>query len=345
MKSTNNFYQETEITLPFPIIYATIEERHQNDKLGQELFEQYGSVNNPEFKLMAKSIAYRRLPDRHTEALSELTSKENGFPAILFKQLTTVVQSKIGLTPKNWTNISEEQMLATIRHQIIQYLYMELIGKVIEIKEQRGGGITHHILPIHGHENDQVGSSSHSMLLMHTEDAPLINCCDFLSLFCLRNFERATSALCSVNDLEISEIDRIILREHRFIIPPDPSVSNSISVKLEPVLKPILYGNLEAPFIQVAFADQLDTQIDLVALGALERLAKEVERKTIYFVSEPGDLLLFSNLQCLHGRGPFVPQYGKGQSRWMLRVMGVDGLAKSLEFRNPGSRLIIERSC
>jgi hypothetical protein len=333
------------LTCPFPSIETTNLEREQNDQLSTKLVEEFGTIANENFVKQAKIIAFNELPRKHIVAVLEMGALENGFKAIRLEEICSIDQEDLGDTPSDWQFVSEDKARKTAGFEFLQYLYVSLISYVIEIEEQRGGGACHDILPVYGYEDGQTGSSSHSTLRMHTEDTPLEHCCHYLSLLCVRNFEEVEALLCSVNDLEISEADREILRKPLFIIPPDPNVERSSS---EYELKPILFGNPEATYIRVAFAEQLEeefqSQIDPVALAALKRLDKEVERKTIGFVSAPGDLVLFSNLQCMHGRGSFKPNYDNGNTRWLKRMMGVDGLSSSLEVRKPGSRLITEKS-
>lgn len=333
---------------PFSSIYTTLSEREQNDQLRDKLVEEFGSINNQTFITQARIIAFEKLPRRHILAVTEMGAMDWGFKAIILKGICTIDQQAVGLTPNDWESINIETAKLTAGFELIQYLYISLIGYVIEIEEQRGGGACHDILPVSGYEEGQTGASSHSVLKMHTEDTPLDHCCHYLSLFCIRNYERAESALCSIHDLEISADDRAILSEAHFIIPPDPSIKINEKEEIEYELKPVLFGNRQAPYIRVAFAEQLEeeiqTQIEDEPLAALKRLEQEVNQKTFLFIPESGDLVIFSNLQCLHGRGSFTPNYKSGKTRWMKRMMGVDGLSSSLKYRNPGSRLITEKS-
>lgn len=85
------------------------------------------------------------------------------------------------------------------------------------------------VLPIKGHENEQLGPSSDSLLTWHTEDAfhPLRG--DFIGFSCLRNPNGAATTIGNVDSLDLSSAVQDVLFESRFGIHmrPEEITSNA----------------------------------------------------------------------------------------------------------------------
>src|SRR5262249_59246169 len=96
-----------------------------------------------------------------------------------------VEQERLGPTPAHWRARPEPS--PSHREELLLLLYSSLLGDPFGWASQQDGRLIHDVLPIRGHEHEQLGSSSENVLTWHTEDAfhPLRG--DFLSFACLRN--------------------------------------------------------------------------------------------------------------------------------------------------------------
>jgi hypothetical protein len=96
-----------------------------------------------------------------------------------------------------------------------------VLGDLFGWVNQQGGRFVHDVLPIRGHEDQQINSSSRSDLLWHTEDAFHSARADYVGLLCLRNPQETPTTIASVGDISLRRSDIDILMQPRFALKPD----------------------------------------------------------------------------------------------------------------------------
>jgi Fe(II)/alpha-ketoglutarate-dependent arginine beta-hydroxylase len=295
--------------------------------------------------LHLSTLLAHELPRRIREALNAFRLER--MSGVLRISGYVVDQDRLGVTPAHWR--SRPNPFSARREEILLMLYSSLLGDPFAWATQQNGRLIHDVLPIKGHEHEQLGSSSEAVLTWHTEDAfhPLRG--DFLVFACLRNPYAAVTTLGYVDSLGLPDATKSVLFEERFIIRPDEShlaKNNSavdeaafagideMSINPQPVA--ILFGNPEHPYIR---ADPYFMSVesgDHEARHALDQFVKEVDEKMIDLQMESGDFCFLDNFRVVHGRKPFQARHD-GTDRWLKRVNVSRDLRKSRAAQLPGS--------
>jgi Fe(II)/alpha-ketoglutarate-dependent arginine beta-hydroxylase len=249
-----------------------------------------------------------------------------------------VDQDRVGPTPAHW----RERPSSTRREELLLILLSSLIGDPIGWATQQNGRLIHDVLPIPGHEHEQLGSSSESLLTWHTEDAfhPLRG--DFLSFACLRNPYGAATTVGHIDSLDLTDTTKAILFEERFRICPDEShlaKNNAAALDAEtfagidqmqsnPKPVAVLFGDPAQPYIR---ADPYFMSVgagDQEAQQALDQLVKEMDQKLLDLRLKSGEFFFLDNFRVVHGRKPFKARHD-GTDRWLKRVNIACDLRKS----------------
>jgi Fe(II)/alpha-ketoglutarate-dependent arginine beta-hydroxylase len=320
--------------------------------LAGALRERFGSAENPEFLRRAAVLAHD-LPRRLREELHDFKLTES--PATLILSGFPTDPDEIGRTPAHWKLRPTSPALA---EEILLVLFAAVLGHAIGWSTQQDGRVVHDILPIAGHEGEQMGSGSKEPLLWHTEDAfhPLRG--DYLGMACLRNPGAVPTTICGMDDLELSDRHRRILFQPRFAIRPDQSHlpkhrgQAELTAELReayqeieqmdsaPEKVAVLFGHPDAPYLRVdpVFMDRLED--DPEAQEALDALIAEVESKIRDVALAPGDFCFVDNFRAVHGRRPFEARFD-GNDRWLKRVNVVRDLRKSRAARPAADSLIL----
>jgi Fe(II)/alpha-ketoglutarate-dependent arginine beta-hydroxylase len=261
-----------------------------------------------------------------------------------------VDQERIGLTPPHWRDRPVPS--STHREELLLLLLSSLLGDPFCWATQQDGRLIHDVLPIKGHEQKQLGSSSESLLTWHTEDAfhPLRG--DFLSFACVRNPYAAATTIGYADLLELPDSVRGLLFEERFAIRPDEShlAKNNTDgsseafgevdkMQSDPEYVPVLFGDPDHPYIRADPYFMIVRPGDQEARYALEQLVKEMDRKMLDLCLESGDFCFIDNFRVVHGRKPFKARHD-GTDRWLKRVNITCYLRNSRAARPAGSRAI-----
>jgi len=315
------------------------------------------TVEDPDFHRNAELFAYE-LPRRVCRALHDLKLREpksalaivSGFP---------VDDTGIGPTPPHWKN--KEGRSPTLELEVLLVLLGSLLGDCVGWATQQGGLIVHDLLPIRGHEGEQLGTGSEQTLWWHTEDAfhPLRG--DYLGMACLRNPDRVATTFASLEDVRLPPDQWELLFEPHFTIRPDEShlpknrpdpgdeqgeedpLCSSYEqierMRRAPEKIAILAGDPESPYIRIDpyFMDPADGPR---AQAALDALIAAIEGTLDEVVLSPGDFCFLDNWKAVHGRQRFKARYD-GTDRWLKRINLTRDLRKS-RCRRPSaeSRLI-----
>lgn len=318
------------------------------------LIQEFASVETPAFADDC-GLAAQQLPYTLRELAHQFKNLHLPGGAVLITGMP-VDDDRIGPSPAHWD--APWNNPPSLREEIAQCLLTSLLGDIFGWRTQENGRFLRHIVPIERDRNEQLGGSSSVTLVWHNEEAFHEHRCDFLSIQCYRNQERAETILSYINDIEIPDDKWRVLSAPRFIITPDrshfPEQNNSQHwrldedafqrirrMHLEPQPVAALSGMRAHPWIQVDEAFMQALPGDSEAAAALEWLLRAFDAAKTAVVMRPGDLLWIDNKRTVHGRAPYRPDYGPRQ-RWLRRVNVTLNLRGTLPYReSPQSRQIL----
>ncbi len=265
--------------------------------------------------------------------------------------------ARIGDTPVHWK--WNKTPSATLPEEILLILLGSLLGEPIGWGTQQGGRVVHDVMPIKGHENLQLGSSSNELLTWHTEDAFHPYRADYICMMCLRNPNRAATMFASINTIKIDEETRRLLLNPYFTIRPDEShmAKNKSDLRESdeqteaayrkisemnnsPAKLSIFFGSPSSPYIRLDpyFMDPVEN--DSEAQRMLDTVVQAVEANLQDIVLEAGDICFIDNFKAVHGRRPFKARYD-GKDRWLKRINVTRDLRKSRDARSDTKSRII----
>lgn len=318
-----------------------------------EVAAEYKSVEDSDFSNKASLYAHQ-LPWRLRSFLNEFRLMEpaSGFCVISGYPINL---SEIGATPTHWKWRSDRQ--SSLREQILLVLQGSLLGDIFGWATQQDGYLVHDVLPIKGHENEQLGTGSEQLLWWHTEDAFHPFRADFIGFLCMRNSDNVATTLGSLDVEKLDPAQVSILYQPRFVIRPDEShleknesdlrksnrqssSQDSICASYEKIKKmnispekvPILSGSSSAPYMRLDpyFMDPLNN--DPEAQQALDALIAIINASLVDLALQPGDICFIDNHKAVHGRNPFKARYD-GEDRWIKRICVTRDLRKSRQSR------------
>ncbi|MEC3951914.1 TauD/TfdA family dioxygenase [Nocardia sp. CDC153] len=262
---------------------------------------------------------YGRLPDAVHEAMRP-PATDSGVTVI---RPLSIGDEELGLTPHDWRQAAAQagdrgHRSASFELDIAMLLLARCAGEPFGWEGQQGGRLVNNIVPTPGHEHEQSGASSTTLLSPHTEDAFHPDRANLLMLGCLRNPDRVGTTVASVRRTELSAAQRETLGRARLPILPDVSYGTGFADGHAPAVATLGTddGGLTLRF-DPAYTP-LDTA-DLEFQSAYRHLAAELERVCITAALAPGEVLLVDNDVVVHGRVPFTPRYD-GTDRWLKRV-------------------------
>ncbi|HKG81123.1 MAG TPA: guanitoxin biosynthesis L-enduracididine beta-hydroxylase GntD [Pyrinomonadaceae bacterium] len=321
-----------------------------------DLSSRYHSADDPEFLRRAPFFAHN-FPNRVRAFLHDFRTMElpsgigliSGYP---------IDEWKIGRTPKHWK--CSETAYRTLEEEMLLILFGSLLGEPLGWATQQDGHVIHDVLPIEGHEHEQLGSSSQEFLTWHVEDAFHPHRCDYLGMMCLRNRQRVATNVASIDSISLSPEEVEILFQPRFTIWPDEShlrknrsnqqnggddqldkaYENIERMKTNPEKLAVLFGDQQSPYIRLDpyFMQRLEN--DEEGQAALDSLVQKLDEKIHDLVLEAGDFVFIDNYRVVHGRKPFVAKYD-GTDRWLKRINLARDLRKSRAARLTADSRII----
>jgi Fe(II)/alpha-ketoglutarate-dependent arginine beta-hydroxylase len=312
------------------------------------------SVESPEFLAEAPLFAHE-MPRGLRAALHEFKLTEST-SALLILSGWPVDQEGIGMTPMHWKVRAERS--PALEEEVLLVLFGSILGECIGWSTQQDGHIVHDILPIKGHEGEQLGSGSEQLLWWHCEDAFHPFRGDYLGMLCLRNPDSVPTTFASVKNIHLDAEDLELLFEPLYTLRPDESHlkknrgADGLDDELEaaygqieqmssaPDKIAVLYGHPHAPYIRIDpyFMDPVTDHPR--AQQALDHLIQAIDGQLRDIVLDAGDFCFIDNFQAVHGRKPFTARYD-GNDRWLKRVNIARDLRKSRMSRSsPASRII-----
>lgn len=311
-------------------------------ELLSNLARRFSSCEDPEFHELAPVYAHE-LPRRIRETFVRFRLHEPR-EGLLVVSGYPVDPEKIGATPEHW---AREDVARTREESMFLVLLASLLGECIAWSTQQDGRLVHNILPIKGHEDEQLGSGSEQPLWWHTEDAFHPYRGDYLGMACLRNPTRVPTTFLSISRLPLSPRQVDLLSRPVFTIRPDNShlakhksetrqVDETLATSYQEIERmkdrpdkiPVLFGDPRAPYVRLDpyFMDPVED--DREAQDALDALVAAIDENLEDLVLEPGDVCFIDNFQAVHGRKPFKARFD-GTDRWLKRVNVVRDLRKS----------------
>jgi Fe(II)/alpha-ketoglutarate-dependent arginine beta-hydroxylase len=306
-----------------------------------------GELDNvgPDESMHLSTLFAHELPSRIRRALNAFRLER--MSGVLRISGYIVDQDRVGPTPEHWRG--QPSPSTTHREELLLILFSSLLGDPFAWATQQNGRLIHDVLPIKGHEYEQLGSSSESPLTWHTEDAFHSLRGDFLCFACLRNPDAAATTIGYADSLDLPDTTKAILFDERFIIRPDEShlAKNNSTVAEEafaaidemqanPRPVAILFGDPDRPYIR---ADPYFMDVepgDHEARHALDQFVKEMDNKIVDIQLESGDFCFLDNFRVVHGRKPFKARHD-GTDRWLKRANVTCDLRKSRAAKLPGS--------
>lgn len=263
-----------------------------------------------------------RLVDTHADGLpatvrTALRPPETSAGAAIIGRLP-VLDGELGPTPPDWRHAAESARSASFRLDIAMLLLARCAGEPFGWQGQQGGRLVNNILPTPGHEQEQSGASSTTLLSPHTEDAFHPDRAHLLLLGCLRNPDRVGTTVSSIRQVELDPERRRRLTEPTLPILPDVSYGADFGDHRPTPVATIGAGEHGATLRYDPAYTPLD-DADPEYRCAYDDLGAELERVCRRAVLEPGELLLVDNDVVVHGRVPFTPRYD-GTDRWLKRV-------------------------
>ncbi|AVH69218.1 guanitoxin biosynthesis L-enduracididine beta-hydroxylase GntD [Nostoc sp. 'Lobaria pulmonaria (5183) cyanobiont'] len=332
------------------------------NSLVKDLTHQYSSVEDDDFLKDVLIIAHE-LPKRIRRFINDFRLLEPSSGVCVISGYP-ISDEKIGKTPSHWQYRPE--ISPALEEEIVFMLFGSLLGEVIGWSTQQAGHIVHDVIPIKGHEHEQLGSSSKELLWWHNEDAFHPYRGDYLGMMCLRNKEKAATTVAPVDAAYCLNPDEIaILFEPRFTIRPDEShlVKNQSdsqktqannnnllssayhkisNINSEPEKISVFYGDPKCPYVRIDpyFMDMDKLENDNEALTTLTKLMKSIDINLTDLVLQPGDFCFIDNYKTVHGRKPYTTIYD-GQHRWLKRIIIARDLRKSRSARPTATSRII----
>jgi Fe(II)/alpha-ketoglutarate-dependent arginine beta-hydroxylase len=331
-------------------ILMTEAETGEVRRLLVDLAERYGSAEAREFLDEAGLIA-DELPRRIRQALRRFRLYEPE-EALLVVSGWPVDQEKVGPTPDHWKQHRPENDI--VEEDMLLLLLGSLLGEPIGWSTQQDGRVVHDILPIRGHENEQLGSGSEEPLTWHVEDAFHPYRGDYLGMLCLRNPDGVPTTFAPLSSVRLTPDQVAILSYPHFTIRPDEShlpknrgdrsdrspeedaVLRRAYARIErqwssPERIPVLFGDPRAPYVRLD-PYFMDPPEDPVAQATLDEFTRQIDDALEDQVLQPGDFCFIDNFQAVHGRKPFRARYD-GTDRWLRRINVVRDLRKSRDSR------------
>ncbi len=273
-----------------------------------------------------------RLPYRLMEILRDFRSDAGPTGALI---LTGLPLTEDDLPDTPHTRESVER--ATTVPAVLAMLIGLHLGEVIAYREEKTGALVQNIVPVPGLEGSQSNAGSESSLEFHVENAFHPQRPDYVGLLCLRSDhakQAGTLVTCIRQALPLlTETDRKVLREPRFVTAPPPSFHHGDRTMPHAVLT----GSIEDPNICLDL--NATTAKDDEAGEVMARLKQVLTDVAISPVLQSGSMAFIDNRLVLHGRTEFTPRFD-GQDRWLHRVYVHMDNRRSREHRDGGGPVL-----
>ncbi|WP_433659198.1 TauD/TfdA family dioxygenase [Nocardia sp. CA-128927] len=236
-----------------------------------------------------------------------------------------LTDDEFGPTPPSWREAAQWSGTAARRAHsfeldLVMLLLARSAGEPFGWQGQQGGRLVNNILPSPGHEDEQSGASSKTLLSPHSEDAFHPERANLLMLGCLRNPDMVGTTVSSVRRVELTADQRRLLSTPTLPILPDVSYGSGHE-RYSAAPLPTLWSSAGPDETTLRY-DPAYTPLDDADAefrAAYARLTAELEHVCVTAALAPGEVLLVDNDVAVHGRVPFTARYD-GTDRWLKRV-------------------------
>lgn len=270
------------------------------DNITEEILAQLGKA------------AKQHLPEEILQNLGQLKQSQ-GLPFSVIRNLP--IDKNPGKPPADGkpslaktTNISEKTLLAVCA----------AAGLLPVAYQQEKGVLVHEITPVSGQERS-LSNEGRTSLGFHTDDSILKRCYrpEFLFLLGLVNQPETPTYIAVLDEAlqELSPRHRRLLEELLFRVeaPQSFNLWNGKVIQSEWRSLVTRNSNGETEIAGNLYALATKTKEARTALDALNDVLPHVAKEVIL---QPGDLLLFDNAKCFHGRAAI----SKAGDRWLQRL-------------------------
>ncbi|GAA5043157.1 TauD/TfdA family dioxygenase [Nocardia callitridis] len=238
-----------------------------------------------------------------------------------------LTDDEFGPTPPSWQEAAawsgdRTRRARSMHLDLAMLLLARCAGEPFGWEGQQNGRLVNNIVPASGHEDEQSGASSKTLLTPHTEDAFHPERAHLLMLGCLRNPDEVATTVSSVHHVELTARQRHLLSKPTLPILPDVSYGDGHQRFPTPAL-PTLWHHDDADAASAtlrydpAYTPLADADAEFRA--AYTHLTSELARVRMSASLAPGEILLVDNDVVVHGRVPFTARYD-GTDRWLKRV-------------------------
>jgi Fe(II)/alpha-ketoglutarate-dependent arginine beta-hydroxylase len=322
-----------------------------------DLAKTYDTIENLELVRRAP-VLNRALPPHVLEFLEEFRIGEP--TAVCLLSGLDVEEARLGPTPVHWRD--SQYASPAFPQEIFFLLCASVLGDPFGWATQQDGRIMHDVLPIKGHEYDEIGSNSLQHLSWHTEDA--FHPCrgDYVALMCLKNPDQVATVVGDGGDLDWSGLNVDALFEPEFTQMPDNSHLPDIAVPStgdpnvdrlrarsfalieswanDPVGRPVLFGDRHEPYMALDPYHMKEDGWPERSLHAFRQLCEAIEANLKEVRLRPGDCVFIDNFRAVHGRKSFRARYD-GSDRWLKRLNITRNLRGSRAWRPAADNRII----
>lgn len=233
-----------------------------------------------------------------------------------------VDDAEFGPTPRHWQAAAESAAdpahTGSLELDITMLLLARCAGEPFGWQGQQNGRLVNNIVPAIGHEDEQSGASSSTLLSPHTEDAFHAARANLLMLACLRNPDRVATTVSSVRQVSFADDDLAALTVPTVPILPDVSYGTDFEHPA-PALPTVWLDETGSATVRYDPAYTPLDDADPAFRSAYARLTAELARVCHAPALAPGEILLVDNDVAVHGRVPFRARYD-GTDRWLKRV-------------------------
>lgn len=195
------------------------------------------------------------------------------------------------------------------------------LGRPFTFREQYGGAMVQNIRPAKTHESE-ASSRGRVRLDLHTDDVFLDppSRPEYIALLGVRNPDRTPTELVRLDDvlqeLNSETLEALSRSQFSFGCPPSFDVDNRVDLRTRP--RPVLRAGAEGGF-EVGLPASTTEPIEKAEPNASKHLQRLKAAITAAprraFTLDAGEILIFSNSRCLHGRPPVA-----SPERWLKRV-------------------------
>lgn len=318
--------------------------------LARSCLARYGSADDRAFLAAARVLA-ARLPGTlraHVEA-ARLDDRKQA--VVVSGNL--VDDEALGPTPPRW---QEADTPGSRIYGVLLALYGALLGDAVGWATQQDGRVVADVLPTAGHETQILNSCSERELAWHTEDAFSPYRADYVGLLCLRSQERTPTTLASLDRAAAPPDVEAVLRQERFVIPPDNAhdPANAVGadaadaaayarldeLRTDPPRVALVNGSPDAPELRIDRDFVRAVEGDPEAEAALAWLVGHLDDHLSDLPMASGDVVFIDNRNAVHGRRPFRARYD-GTDRWLKRINIVGDLRRSRPVRGSAAERVL----